>query len=279
MPLPNREGRFQAYAARHALRYVGQNKLPTLVAEYQVLNELQGDGSWADVSVEQFQISGFHYLQKLDGQLNTVTIDQLRRAWPQWDGRDLAALEAADLSQTLVQITVGIETFNGKTSPKVNWLSAADDDSQGGLAVKDPKAAREIASTLGAKLRAHAGGTQMKGAPPQGRPVPPGRPAAQKPTPAAPKPPAKPASPAPAPAPSPPKPASSQEASVLAWNTFAEACPPAWKPEDAENEFWRIVGEMFPGRSLNDFNALTVDEWLKVQVEATGKIIPFDQKQ
>jgi len=274
MPLPNREGRFQAYAARHALRYVGQNKLPTLVAEYQVLNELQGDGSWADVSAEQFQISGFHYLQKLDGQLNTITIDQLRRAWPQWDGRDLAALEATNLSQTLVQITVGIETFNGKTSPKVNWLSAADDDSQGGLTMKDPKAARGIVNALGAKLRAHAGGTQMKSAPPQGKPVPPGRPAPQTPAAAAPKPPPKPTAPAPAP-PSPPKPASSQEASVLAWNTFAEACPPAWKPEDVENEFWRIVGELFPGRDLSNFGALSIEEWLQVKEQAPGKIVPF----
>jgi len=267
MALPDREGRFQAYAVRHALRYIGENKLPTLVADYQLVNELQTDGSWADIGNEGLGLTGFHYLLKKNGQLNTTTIDQIKRAFPIWDGRDLAMLDEADLSAELVQVTVAMDEWNGKVSPKVAWLTASDDESQPGLAGKDPAEAHDIINKLGAKLRAHAGSTPAKASPPKAKPAPPGKPVPK---------PAPPARPAAAPgkpvAPAPPKPATPDDALMLAWNAFVAACPQEWSAEDTENEFWKIVGELFPNR---DLNALSIDEWLEVQEQAPGKIVPF----
>jgi len=261
MALPDREGKFQAYAVRHALRYIGQNKLPALVSDYRLVTELGSEGDWQDISGKQLQLTGFHYLMKLDGQLNASTVEQIRRAYPGWDGRDLAALENTDLSGELVQVTVTMETWNNAVKPKITWLTAADDRGPQGLAIKNEKESRDIASNLGAKLRAHAGAPSKK-------PVPPAKPAPRPATPAAPRPspPPKPAAPAPS------APSTPDDALLLAWNTFGKACPENWNAEDAEREFWRIVGEMFPGR---DHNTLTIDEWMQVKDQAPGKIVPF----
>ncbi|HUU94341.1 MAG TPA: hypothetical protein VM487_01260, partial [Phycisphaerae bacterium] len=124
----DREGRFQAYISKHALKEIGQNGLTAFTAEYAVATEQQPDGSWADVSGEQLTIAGVHFLEKLDGQLNLSTIDQIKRAIPDWDGVDLLALDDADLAQVCVQITVAMDTWQGKTRPKVQWLAAFDDE-------------------------------------------------------------------------------------------------------------------------------------------------------
>ena len=300
----DREGRFQAYIVKHALKEIGQNGLTAFTAEYAVATEQQPDGSWADVSGEQLTIAGVHFLEKLDGQLNLSTIDQIKRAIPQWDGVDLLALDDADLAQVCVQITVAMDTWQGKTRPKVQWLASFDDEGMAGLTEKDPVKAREIANRLGSRLRAEAGGTQVKGSAPQGRPVPPGPPtktlnemareakaATKAGIPGAPPPPGPPTAkaatrtPRSRKPPAPPKPPTvgaaitPYDAMMAAWNVFLPLCPEEWTTLNREEEFFRIVSEMFEGRDLSKPEALTIQEWGKVQAEAGGKILPFDQAQ
>lgn len=254
--IANREGRFKATILDHGVAESGPNHLATLVCRYRLVSELSG-AEWAPVD-DDMEITGYHYMEKRDGSVNQTTIDMLKRAFG-WDGRDPFWLQDADMGELVVQVSLAAETYNGKTRLKVQYVDA--EDSVGGTVPKaDDAARRSISTRLGAKFRALAGSAPAPAAKASPRPAP----GQSVPAPAAS---AAPASTATA---DPPPEATMQ----AAWDAFVKEYKsrPGGSDDDMNQQWFRIVGELAPGRQIED---ITPPEWAVIMVEAPGRILPF----
>ena len=270
--LPTREGLFNAYPVEIGIDETGPNHLATCIIRFDLYEELQPDGQWADCADENWEITGYFYLEKKDGSLNTLTLDALKAALG-WDGRDPFWLQETDLSEHPVQVKLGFEEYGGKTRIKVQYLNPFGSTGGGGVSKADDATRRTISNRLGSKLRAMSGPTQApaKPAKPAGPPkLPPAKPKAQ-PTPAAPPPKPEPAPPAtePAEAPHDPQAATMEEA----WGEFCKHCPPPkWDQAAVEGEWFRILAEFFPGKQPDE---LSPTEWAVMRDEGPTRIVPF----
>jgi len=257
--IPNREGLFNAYPVEVGVDETGPNKLATCIIKFSLYEELQGSGEWADCAADNFEITGYFYLEKKDGSLNTITIDALKAALG-WDGRDPFWLQETDFSQHPVQLKLALEEYNGKTRMKVQYLNPFGSTGTGGVTKAEGPAKTAIRNRLGSKLRALAGPAQKTPAQPAAPPtLPPAKPKA---------PPAPPENPAPEPCP----PASEATMSE-AWGEFVKHCTGEKWPQDAvEKEWFRILAEMFPGKQPDE---LSPAEWAVMRDEGPSRIIPF----
>lgn len=57
-----------------------------------------------------------------------------------------------------------------------------------------------------------------------------------------------------------------------AWEKFAAAAPENATPEHVEHEWFRLLGQVFPGRQPQQ---LTPQEWSRFAAEAPAQIVPF----
>ena len=255
--IPNREGLFNAYPVEIGVDETGPNNLTTCIINFRLYEELQSSGEWADCADEKFEVTGYFYLEKKDGSLNSITIDSLKAALG-WDGRDPFWLQDTDLSQHPVQVKLAFEEYNGKTRLKVQYLNPYGSTGSGGVTKADAPTRKSITNRLGSKLRALAGPAKPA-VPPK---LPPAKPKA-------------PATPAPTPAPAAPAElAPSDECSMdAAWNEFIKRCDgEKWDQEAVEKEWFRILAELFPGKQPDE---LSPAEWALMRDEGPAKIIPF----
>ncbi|MCG3181417.1 MAG: hypothetical protein BIFFINMI_03810 [Phycisphaerae bacterium] len=269
--LPNREGRFKATIADHGVAETGPNNLATFVCQYKPVAELV-NGEWADVD-EDFEISGYHYLEKKDGSINQVTIDSLKAAFG-WDGRDPFWLQDADLSGLLVQVKLGFEEYEGKQRIKVQFVDA-EDATPRDVPKADDNSRRSITTRLGAKFRALAGGS----------PAPAPKPSAARPTlPAKPAPATRPTStagsnasaPASGSGSNPPTGTAPEATMEQAWAEFTKHCLDRdGKPltqEQTEAEWFAVLAQLFPGKQPADLSAA---DWAMMRDEGPNHITPF----
>ena len=198
MVLCNREGRFNAVALEIGVGETGDNKLATVVARYSLREQIHDDGTAVDITAENLEITGYHYLEKTvkdaqnqikrDGAgrtettLNERAIKDLRDSFG-WDGKEPFWLQDHQAELPMVQVTTGWETYTRKdgnqtTIMKLKWLNPLG--STGG-APDIPKTndaeRRALSARLGGKLRAMNGGSPAampaKPAPPNGTTTPP----------------------------------------------------------------------------------------------------------
>ena len=238
--LPNREGLFHGYPASIGIDEIGNSKLATCVINFTLFEELVG-GEWVNCEDESLDITGWFFLEKKDGSVNTSAVDSLKAAFG-WDGRDMFWLQDTDLTQQAVQVRLAFEEYQGKSRIKVKFLNPYGSAPTGGVTKADEGKRLALSARLGAKFRALAGGT----------PAP------------APKPEGKPAAPAKKPAP--------ESTMDAAWAAFSMSCKPDWSKEHIEAEWFRILGVLFPGKKVD---ALTPADWGVVLAEAPSKIVPF----
>lgn len=231
--LASKPGTYLATIIEKAVTPSGKNQLTTFIAKYRLTEEI-GVGPIDDEQT----VTGYHYLEKLDGSLNTFTIDALKKATG-WDGRDPFWLEDSLPADTVVKLTLESDTYQGKTSIKVAFINHRDDGGSG-VTKATPDQRRDIATRLGAKLRANAGGT----------PAPAPKPATPPPAPK------KPAAPAPG--------CTKEDA----WAAFAKDA----KPENVESEWMRILAELFPTKGDDD---MTASDWARMKSEGPAKYVPF----
>ena len=260
--IPNHEGLFNAFPVDIGVDETGPNKLATCVISFRLYEELQPSGEWTDCSDDKLDITGYFYLEKRDGSLNTITLDSLKAALG-WDGRDPFWLQQTDLSQHPVQLKLAFEEYNGKTRLKVQYLNPYGSTGGGAVTKAEGGARTAIRNRLGSKLRALAG---------------PAQPAPAKPATPLKLPPAKPkipAAPASIPAPTTPaEPVPSAECSMeRAWDEFVTHCDgEKWDQEAVEKEWFRILAELFPGKQPDE---LSPAEWAAMRDQGPAKIIPF----
>jgi hypothetical protein len=248
--LPDREGRFKAAITDHGVDETGPNKLATFVCGYRLCEELV-NGEWMPLELDQgeMQIAGFHYLEKKDGSINTSTVDQLKSAFV-WDGRDPMWLQDTDFSQLTVQLTLEFEEYNGRSRIRVKWVDAAD--AVGNAVTKaDDATRRSISTRLGAKFRALAGGAPAPAPKPAGKPTAP---------------------PAVKTAPAPTAPAAKTATMQQTWEVFSKQCPPQWQQQDLEKEWFRVLGNLFPGSQVQ---TLTPAQWGIALDQAPAMIVPI----
>jgi hypothetical protein len=265
--LPNREGRFKAQVLEHGVDETGPNRLATFVCKFGLTEELSG-GQWLPLPPEDgdLDITGYFYMEKKDGSINTVTVDSLKAAFG-WDGRDPLWLQDADFGGLVVQLKLEFEVYDNKQRLKVRWVDAEDAGGRG-VPKADDNARRALGTRLGSKLRALAGGSPAPAPRPKGMPTPPGTaapPAAAK---AARPAPSSATGPAAATAATPAKTATMQQA----WEAFARECPKGWQTADVEQEWFRVLGDLLPGKQPD---AISPAEWVMVIEEAPAKIIPM----
>ncbi len=252
--IPNREGLFNAYPVEVGVDETGPNKLATCIIRFHIYQELQSSGEWDDCDADNLEITGYFYLEKKDGSLNSITIDSLKAALG-WDGRDPFSLQETDLSQHAVQLKLAFEEYNGKTRLKVQYLNPFGSTGTGGVKKADDATKTSIRNRLGSKLRAVAGPAQA--APPK---LPPAKPKA-------------PSGPPPTPAPEPTAEAGPEATMAEAWEEFVKHCDPEkWDQEAVEKEWFRILAELFPGKQPDELSAA---EWAVMRDEGAGRILPF----
>ena len=182
MTMPDREGRWRAYPVEWSVQEIGDSKLCTLVMSFKMS---QWHGSLNVGDPEEWQdwrgyddqtITGYFYLERKNGSPNEHAINSIKEALG-WDGLDIEALQNNDWSETCIQLTLGYETWEGKTRLKVQWLNTWDAESSGQPIIKSDKPVlTAMQSKLGAKLRAINGPVSQNTPPPPGRPTPPGPP-------------------------------------------------------------------------------------------------------
>jgi hypothetical protein len=265
--MANRAGLFHAYLVEIGMDETGPNKLATCGIRFALFEELvQGD--WIDIHDEGLEITGYFYLEKRDGALNTVAIESLKAALG-WDGRDPFWLQETDLAQQPVQVKLGYEEYQGQQRLKVLFLNPYGASPAGGVRRGDDGARKSIGHRLGPKLRAAAGGTPANAPKPAGRPAnapePAGRPAPPKAA----------AATAGKPVPA-PRQGSEPATMEQAWGAFVEQCPAPpegkWDQAAIEKEWFRILAELFPGKQPEQ---LTPAEWGVMLAEGPGRIVPF----
>lgn len=246
--LPDRDGRFKAAVGERGVGESGQNNLATFACEFRLLEELV-NGEWLSVD-QDLEITGYFFLEKKDGSLNTAQIDALKRAFG-WDGRDPFWLQDADMGDRIVQVKLAYEEYEGKQKIKVKYIDS-EDATGGGVRKADDQVRKSMGTRLGSKFRALAGGTPAPAPKPGGKPTAP----AAKSAPPSSQPPAA------------PKGASVEQA----WEVFAAACSPEWTQAQLDAEWFRILGELFPGKKPEQ---LTPVQWGVMVTEGPKKIVPF----
>lgn len=241
--LPTREGRYRAQPLEYGVDETGPNKLTTFTCRFDLVQELV-NGMWTHVE-EGLEITGYFYLEKKDKALNTVTIKGLKAAFG-WDGRETFWLQDTDLRQITVQLKLGLDTYDGTTRMKVQFIDA-EDASPNSVSQASDVTRRAINARLGPKLRAHAGGTPVS----TPRPNPESRPAAT-------------AAPAVV--------SECDRAKQQAWVAFTAACPSNLGDRQKEIEWFRVLAQLFPDKDQDSFS---VEDWAKVEKKAPEQTIPF----
>lgn len=155
MPLVERDGRYMANVVDVAITASGSNKLTTAVVKMATTHELEGS-EWNPAN---YDITAWVFLEKRDGSLNTVGIDQLKAALG-WDGRDPFDLEDQAKVGSVVQVQCAAETYEGKSRMKVKWIYPADGGQVQTERLSEPER-QAIRTRLCPKLRANAGGTPV----------------------------------------------------------------------------------------------------------------------
>lgn len=252
--IPTREGLFNAYPVNIGVDETGPNKLTTCTISFRLYEELQPSGEWADCSDQKLEITGYFYLEKKDGSLNTITIDALKAALG-WDGRDPFWLQDNDLSGQPVQVKLALEEYNGKTRLKVQYLNPFGSTGTGGVAKADGAAKTTIRNRMGPKLRALAGPAQPATAPASPPKLPPAKPKASA-----------------APAPAAPAAECDMQTAWEAFRTAYEGLGSKGTPEDCEQQWFSILAALFPSLQPDQ---LSPQQWARVRDESPSRIIPF----
>lgn len=146
MPMPNYDGLF--YAQASTIRVEEKNDKPRVVIGWKLLKHFNPEMSkWIDIRRDHLSIVGFYFLTNDDGRLNQINYDSMVRSFG-WDGRDLAALQAEQNKQHVVQLLVKWGTYNGQDRLEAQSPRPWDDAGVIRPATKEELAALKKYSTV-----------------------------------------------------------------------------------------------------------------------------------
>ena len=158
----DRAGTFKARPVAMGLQNAKESKSVAVWIEFQIIAQQENEG-WTDWSgYEDHAIVGYFWIVKKDGSVNTRTVENLAEVLD-WDGNPDTIM--GDPPDIPVQITVAEDTYNGKTSLKVQWFNPVD--YQGGIVSASPEQVKAINAQFGSLLRAAAGAARKTKAAPK----------------------------------------------------------------------------------------------------------------
>ena len=170
------KGRYKAKVNSVKVDRKGANKLAciSMVFEgYEWKNDATGE--YEAIPESGYSIIADKFIEKKDGTLNESGIRQLAEVF-EWNG---SMESVADFVGKHAKITVVDDVWNGKTTPKVDWINHIDSGDE--YFTFDHSAAKQVQAALGPKIRA------ILGTPAPARPAAPAsRPPAAPTAPAAP---------------------------------------------------------------------------------------------
>lgn len=253
MPMLSK-GRYKAKVNSVKVDRKGANKLAcisVMFEGYEWKNDATGE--YEAIPESGYSIIADKFIEKKDGTLNEAGIKQLAEVF-EWNG---SVESVADFVGKHAKITVVDDVWNGKTTPKVDWINhidSGDHDGGGEYFTFDHSAAKQVQSALGSKIRALLGATKPA----------PARPAA-------------PAAPRPAP------PASSAPANTLdsVYAAFEDMCAKELKGSHDVAPEERVIHSnwyMFLKATYGHEDSAAVTDWTKAAnaVEGyRGEILPF----
>jgi hypothetical protein len=252
--LPKQMGTYAAKPVEWSIAESGANHTPTFICRFD-LYQMQDRTGWIDC---EFDITGYFYLVKTDGQPNQFTIDALKESLG-WDGQSFASLADGNWTETPVRLVIDQEEYEGKRKTKVKFINPLHGGGAPALE-KNPQVIQSLDAKYGPMLRALAGSAPAT-------------------NPAAPAPNGKTGT-----APSTTVPRTPPSPKMVAWNTFLAK----WDqhvtdhPDDAperDNRWKAALAEHFRGKTESD---RTPQDWAafakSVQEDfdmAAGTFIPF----
>lgn len=161
MNLPQIMGTYIAKPSEWTAAENGPNNLLTFICRFDLLNHWNGT-EWIDVADQMFEVTGYFYLQMTNGQINTRTVDNLRKSLG-WDGRSIQSLSDGAWKEIEVQLVVEQEDYKGKKQVKVKWINPRDSMPGGpGIEKTDPAIVKSFDAKFGPALRALAGNAPPK---------------------------------------------------------------------------------------------------------------------
>ena len=119
---------------------------------FLVIEELDGDKwlSWDEAG--EYMFWGTWWVVKKDGTVNQSAVEQLKKCLG-WNGDLDSIVDPAP--DTIVQVSVKEETYEGVTRYKGSWMNPAD-HTGGGPGSLDPTKKKELKARFGSLLRAAA---------------------------------------------------------------------------------------------------------------------------
>jgi hypothetical protein len=238
------EGRFKARPRSWSVEENRNTGTLQFVCAFAILEAFNGT-AWEDWSAYDLEKTGYFYLSKKDGSPNEACIRSLREALG-WDGVDLLALQETDWSGKTVQITTGLEEYEGQQRLKVRYINP---EGWEGAQVKplDAAALKALNARWAPKLRAVA---------PKGAPKPAAGTVKSPPAPARPA-----ATPPPADVPG-----STKES---AWAKVLEVF--GGNVEMAKQNWPGLLKKLIPNKTPSEFSAA---DWAAVEAGAS-EAVPF----
>lgn len=150
------EGRFKVEVTSAGLRRKGASNLLCLSVYFKAFEGKDGD-EYIPIE-DDFGIIDDIYLEKKPENGGGLIEDVVKRIGHvfDWQG-DLSTL-ADTVTGKRCKITVGMRTYNGKTTPEVKWINHINDGDGGGFTIEsDPAIAKQAQAQYGAKARAILG--------------------------------------------------------------------------------------------------------------------------
>jgi len=147
----NRPGTFIAEVTRATLQESGKPPKATLVLDFKLAMEVTSDGH-VELENPDLTIKNWNYLETNTLELNTITIDNLKKVFG-WPGTDLEWLEENIISQGC-QIVIAMDLYNGTEKARVKYINKIGDS--GGEATMPASERKALTARLGSKLRSYS---------------------------------------------------------------------------------------------------------------------------
>ena len=161
MSLIDRTGTFRGYVTDSCVT-VTRNGFPQFEARLHAIELYDEENEqWIDWSeYDENELTA--YLTLFGGNGNpTLSAEQLQKALG-WDGASLASLDEADYSKTMMQFRVDENTYEGKTTLRVQWVDHADAEPGKTIRRLDANEIKGLDAKYAAALRKLSGGVKPK---------------------------------------------------------------------------------------------------------------------
>ena len=163
----DREGIFKARLLEWNVKPSEKSQAVAISIEFHILDQLDGNDWISWERYEDHSVWGDFYVVKSDGQINTGPVEQLAQSIG-WNG-DFSAVNS-DPPDTVVQITVKEDEYDGKIRYRAQWINPGDFTPRPAAATAEK--VTELNSRYGSLLRAAAGAAKENRPGPATDPLP-----------------------------------------------------------------------------------------------------------